>query len=224
MFKSIGAFFREKSYTNFGTPLVTEDTRNPQSSYGIEHQYATRVFDYTPEGDIVAAVFSDVFKGEFFNLATGAGFEFQNFYDTFSVFLSKVDINDVKYEFTSDGRKKEYYFTKINDPKNADIMIYNPSYRKCIIMYPLITDDSELYMEYKKDLESMQVGFISKKEGISGLRTRHWCGFIVKEKKVKDLEEAKAFYKESKNTCDYNLEELSPFNKGGLIDGYYYNE
>lgn len=224
MFKEIGAKFSYKGYTNFGTPYVTEDVRKAAPNHTIEDMMATRIFTPTQEGQMVAGVFADVARKSFFNLAAGAYLEFQNLYDNQYMVHNGENVFAPCYKCWDGGRIQYYYFRKITGEKDSSIMIYNPCFRKCVVMYAVMQEGCETYVECIRTAAGIQTGFLSMKPGISPVRTRVWSVFVLDEKTVSGLEEAKYYYENVSQRPEVNMLDLAPFREGALKDICFWNE
>lgn len=225
MFKEIGAKFVYKGFANFNTPRVTEDIRRSAPDHSVEALSASRIFLPTEEGQIFAGVFADVVRKSYLNLAVGAYLDFQNVYDEHYVACGNENVFAEKYRcFDGSGKNNYYYFKRIFCEENNSIMIYNPCYKKCVVLHSVLQDGLETYVECSKTGMGIKVGFITMKPGISLARTRVLSGFLTEQSDAWDKAEAERFYQEESQMAEFDLENLMLFGEGSLIDICMYHQ
>lgn len=218
MFKEIGAKFSYKGYADFKTPRVTEEIQKKAPDHTVESMLATRIFTPTEEGQIFAGVFADVARKSFFNLAVGAYLEFQNMYDRHNVIHAGENVFADCYQCFDGREAKHYYFKQVTCEEDSNIMIYNPNYKKCVVMYAVMQEGCETYVECVKSRLGIKVGFIVMKPGISPVRTRVLSGFLIDEKTISGVNEAEEFYHKVSKKAEFDLSTLDLFGEGSLID------
>lgn len=144
MLKKNGARIQTKTYLNFnekneaGCRVVHEGTLG--SNFGEDNIETGLSVCVTERGNYIVTEFSDLFRGETNNFATGISIE------------AKGDIFYNQKKLTEDFRGK------IDENVYAVIKSENGDF----VFYPVKIDENELYIQYSKEKNSVEFTSVSK--------------------------------------------------------------